>query len=118
LLIKVLLTEVLRRVIHSQSPHRPITRLTGRVQHITEVPVPAHRQEVTVHRHQTLTGAVRRQAQEAAVVVTAQEAAAEEAVVHILPVVQAEVQVPEEVQVVAVLGLPVVVHLHLVAGNF
>jgi hypothetical protein len=53
------------------------------------------------------------------VVVTAPEAAAEEAVVHTLPEVQAVGHIPAVVQVVAVHVLPeVVVHLLQVAGNF
>jgi len=104
----------------SQSPHQHITRRTGRVQHITEVPAPALRQEVTVHLHQTLTGAVLRQAAAVVVEVTVLVAVAE-AVAHILLVVQAEVHIPEVVpvvpEVVRVLQ-EAVVHLHLVAGNF
>lgn len=108
----------------SQNPRQHITRPTGRVQHITEVPAPAPQQEVPVHLHQAPTGAVRRQtAAEAAAEVTVQEAVAE-AVAHTLQValaaaLQAEVHTLAEVRVVADRVLQeVVVHLHLVAGNF
>jgi hypothetical protein len=51
------------------------------------------------------------------VVVTAPEAAAEEAVVHTLPEVQAVGHIPAVVQVVVVRVQEVVVHLRPVADN-
>jgi hypothetical protein len=73
-------------VIRSQNQHQVITRLTGRVQHTTEVPVPVLRHVHTVHLHQVRasTGEVHRQAAET----TAAEAAEAAAVVRTLQVAQ------------------------------
>jgi hypothetical protein len=117
------LAAVQPEVIRSQKQHRATTRLTGQVQHTTEVQVPEHHPEVTVPLLQVriVTGAVHLQAAETT---AAEVQEVEEAAVHILQAVQAVVHFPA----VAVADIPAaaavvvvlqeVAHHHQVGDNF
>jgi hypothetical protein len=122
LLIKVLLITDQIRVIHNQNQHQVITRLTDRVQLITEVQAQEHHQEVTVHllQIQEVTEAVHHRQVVAEATITAVAGAAEEAavLVHIPGVQVVALQAVVHPAAVAVDHvLQVVVRLLQVAGK-